>query len=329
MTTQQAPIGSGFEAASTTDDVIAGLDLTGKVAIVTGGYSGLGIETVRVLLKAGANVIVPTRNRAKAEAALAGLPDAELMDLDLSDPASIDAFAAAFLAKDLPLHMLINNAAVMASPLMRDGRGNEMQFSTNHLGHFQLTLRLWPALIRANGARMVAVSSRGHRYSPVHLDDPNFLHREYDPWQAYGQSKTANALFAMALDKRGEADNIRAFSLHPGGILATNLSRHMSAEALQATGYIADDGSPIIDPATGKKTLQQGAATTIWCATNPMLAGKGGVYCEDCDISPLVSADDESLGFYFPGVWPWAVDADQAEKLWALSEEMTGVVLRG
>ena len=325
MTTAQAPIGSGFKAASTTNDVINGQDLTGKVAIVTGGYSGLGVETVRVFLKAGAQVIVPTRDRARAEKALAEVPGAELMDLDLMNPTSIDAFADAFLASGRPLHVLVNNAAVMASPLLRDDRGNEAQFSTNHLGHFQLTLRLWPALCKAKGARVVAVSSRGHRYAPVDLEDPNFNNRDYDPWKSYGQSKTANALFALALDQRGKAHNVRAFSLHPGGILATNLSRHMSAEALQATGFVAKDGSPIIDPETGKKTLEQGAATTVWCATSPQLNGMGGVYCEDCDISPVVSADAETVGVFFPGVWPWACDPHQAEKLWQLSEKMTGV----
>ncbi|OSQ39549.1 oxidoreductase [Thalassospira mesophila] len=329
MTTAQAPIGSGFSASSTADDVIKGQDLTGKVAIVTGGYSGLGLETVRVFVGAGAHVIVPTRDRAKAEKALADLPDVELMDLDLMDPASIDAFADAFLASKRPLHVLVNNAAVMASPLMRDERGNEAQFSTNHLGHFQLTMRLWPALCQANGARVIAVSSRGHRYSPVDFEDPNFNHREYDPWKSYGQAKTANALFARALDKRGQPHNVRAFSLHPGGILATNLSRHMSDEALKATGFVAEDGSAIIDPQTGKKTLEQGAATTVWCATSPQLNGMGGVYCEDCDISPVVSADAKTIGVFFPGVWPWAVDPAQAEQLWDLTEKMTGVSFPG
>ncbi|HEY4132850.1 MAG TPA: SDR family NAD(P)-dependent oxidoreductase, partial [Gemmatimonadaceae bacterium] len=199
MSTSQTPIGSGFGAASTADDVIRGRDLTGKTAIVTGGYSGIGLETVRVLRGAGAHVIVPARDLTKARAALAQFPDVEIATLDLMAPESIDAFAALMVERGSPLHLLINNAAVMANPLTRDARGYESQFSTNHLGHFQLTARLWPALVAAQGARVVCVSSRGHQFAPVDFDDPNFERRPYDPRLAYGQSKSANALFARAL----------------------------------------------------------------------------------------------------------------------------------
>lgn len=191
MPTPQAPIGSGFGAATTAADVIAGIDLGGKAAIVTGGYSGLGRETVRALKAAGARVIVPARDVGRSAAALAGL-DAEIEPMDLLDPASIDAFTAKFLSSAQPLHILINSAGIMACPLSRDARGYEAQFATNHLGHFQLALRLWPALVRAEGARVVSVSSWGHHFSPVIFDDPNSERREYDPWSAYGQSKTAN-----------------------------------------------------------------------------------------------------------------------------------------
>ena len=321
MTTMQAPIGSGFGAASTADDVIAGIDLAGKTVIVTGGYSGIGLEAARVFQKAGAEVIVPARDQEKARAALSPLPGIELETLDLMDATSIDAFAARFLASGRPLHILLNNAAVMMNPLTRDARGYESQFSTNHLGHFQLTARLWPALKKAHKPRVVAVSSRGHVYSKVDFDDPNFEHRAYDPLLAYGQAKTANALFALKLDKIGKPYEISAFSVHPGGILSTNLARHLPPEFIKASGYIDDDGNYIIDPERNMKTIEQGAATSVWCATSPELEGKGGVYCENCDISSAKTADATDL----LGVRPWAMDAEAADRLWSLSETLTGV----
>jgi NAD(P)-dependent dehydrogenase (short-subunit alcohol dehydrogenase family) len=244
-----------------------------------------------------------------------------LESLDLMNPASIDDFANRFLGAERALHILVNNAGIMASPLTRDARGYESQFATNHLGHFQLTERLWPALLRAEGARVVALTSGGHRRSGVDFDDPNFERRAYDRWLAYGQSKTANALFAVSLDTRGEAHGVRAFSVHPGGILMTGLSRHMSSEEIRATGYADDEGQPILDPARSMKTVEQGAATSIWCATSHQLDGMGGVYCEDCDIAIEVSA--ESTGTR--GVRPWATDPEFAERLWRLSERLAGV----
>lgn len=332
MIPPQTPIGSGFGKASTADAVIAGIDLTGKTAIVTGGYSGLGLETVRVFLAAGARVIVPARDIGRAGAALADLAAAEIWPMDLLDPASIDAFAERFLAEGKPLHILVNSAGIMALPeLVRDGRGHELQFATNHLGHFQLTLRLWPALKAAHGARVVAVSSLGHRFSPVVFDDIDFRHRPYVPFAAYGQSKTANALFAVALDKRGAADGVRAFAVHPGGIVETNLGKYIDPAMLRDLGAIDADGRAIINPERGFKTPAMGAATQVWCATSPALAGKGGVYCEDCDISmPLTPPQGEyvlgdTLGQ--GGVFPHAVDPAAAERLWTLSEKLTGARL--
>jgi NAD(P)-dependent dehydrogenase (short-subunit alcohol dehydrogenase family) len=320
MPTLQKPIGSGFGAASTAADVIKGIDLSGKVAIVTGGYSGIGLETTRVLSKAGATVIVPARSAEKARSNLEGLPRVELAALDLMNPESIDSFAQAFSASGRPIDLLINNAGVMASPLSRDGRGNESQFSANHLGHFQLTLRLWPALIKAGGARVISLTSRGHRYSGVDFDDPNFDRRPYDKWKAYGQSKTANALFALGLDRRGETHGVRAFSVHPGGIL-TPLTRHLSDDDLKAFDLIRQpDGSISQLAASGRrfKDVPQGAATTIWCATSPQLDGMGGVYCEDCDIAEVIPGD-----ITLPtGMAPWACDPELAEKLWVLSEQL-------
>lgn len=325
MTTPQAPIHSGFGPASTAADVIRGLDLGGKNAIVTGGYSGIGVETVRALRSAGAHVIVPTRNRAKATRTLAGIDGVELADLDLLAPHSIEAFAAAFLASNRPLHILVNSAAIMASPLARDSRGYESQFATNHLGHFQLYARILPALRRAQGARVISVSSWGHRYSPVHFEDPNFERREYDRWAAYGQAKTANILFAVEADERGKRDGIRAFSLHPGTILGTGLEKHVTSEELRAAGAVDEHGKPVLDPSRNLKTVEQGAATSVWCATSPRLDGLGGVYAENCDVAPIFSKDEpipagRAVGPN--GVMPYAIDADSAKRLWALSERL-------
>ncbi|MFI6493887.1 oxidoreductase [Streptomyces sp. NPDC050564] len=328
MTTAQQPLHSGFGAASTAEDVIKGIDLTGKVAIVTGGYSGIGLETARVLRSAGAEVVVPARDIEKARAALEGIDGIEIETLDLLDPASIDAFAERFLASGRPLHILINSAGVMATPLTRDARGYEVQFATNHLGHFQLAARLWPALRRAHGARVVAVSSWGHRFSPVLFDDPHFEHHAYDRWVAYGQSKTANILFALALDERGRADGIRAFSLHPGSIVDTGLKRYLAEEDLKAVGVLDDDGEPILDPDRQLKNVEQGAATSVWCATSPLLDGMGGLYCENSDVAPpMPPAEGRDWTLmnrsWKAGVLPYAIDPEAADRLWELSERLT------
>ena len=330
MTTPQQPIGSGFSAASTAEEVIRGIDLTGRTAIVTGGYSGLGRETARVLRNAGAEVIVPARDLARAKAALKGI-DVAIEPMDLLDPASIDAFAEKFLASGKPLHILVNSAAIMAAPLARDARGYETQFSTNHLGHFQLSTRLWPAMQKAEGARIVSVSSWGHRYSDMVFDDPNFERRPYEPWAGYGQSKTANALFAVEADERGKADGIRAFSLHPGAIVGTGLEKHVSKEALRKAGVLDDQDRPIIDPSRNLKTVAQGAATSVWCAVSPALAGLGGVYCENVDVAPLITETVAVTGMGdgvrtlgANGVMAYAVDRNAAKRLWTLSEDLLG-----
>ena len=327
MRTPQQPIGSGFTAASTTNDVIRGIDLTGRTVIVTGGYSGLGLETARTLRSAGASVIVPARDVARATTALAGVEGVEIDAMDLLDPASIDAFAGRFLARGVPLDILINNAAIMANPLTRDARGFESQFSTNHLGHFQLTARLWQALVKAEGARVVAVSSLGHRFSPVVFEDPNFDHREYDPWAGYGQSKTANILFAVELDRRGQDRGVRAFSLHPGGIASTGLGKHVPMEAFTSLGFIKEDGTPVIDPDRGLKTVEQGAATQVWCATSPTLDGLGGLYCENVEIAlPASESPATHVGIddvvTATGVRDYAIDPDLAVRLWQMSETL-------
>lgn len=319
---RQHPIPSGYGADTTAEEVIQGHDLSGKIAVVTGGYSGLGLETTRVLAAAGAKVIVPVRTPEKARLTLAGIPGAELAALDLLDPASIDAFARQFLDSGRPLDILIHSAGIMASPLTRDARGYEAQFATNHLGHFQLAARLWPALVKAGSARVISVSSRGHRIAGIDYGDVNFVQRSYDKWVAYGQSKTANVLFALELDRRGQAQGVRAYAVHPGSIL-TDLARHLSEDELRGMGALDEDGKRIpASRANQMKTVQQGAATSVWCAVSPQLEGIGGVYCEDADIAPLAGSGDANQS----GVQDWAVDPVNARRLWALSEEMTGVV---
>ncbi|MBP0594081.1 SDR family NAD(P)-dependent oxidoreductase [Paraburkholderia sp. LEh10] len=320
MTTLQAPIGSGFGPASTAADVIAGIDLTGKRIVVTGGYSGIGVETVRAFRSAGATVFVPARDMIKAKEALRDIPGVILDKMDLLDPTSIDRYAEHVLGNTDSIDIFVNNAGVMAPPLTRDTRGYESQFAANHLGHFHLTCRLWPALRRAPGARVIALSSYGHRRAGIDFHDPNFETREYDPWIAYGQSKTANALFAVALDSIGRRQGVRAFSVHPGGIV-TDLIRHMSQAQIDASEIIDKAGVPIIDPLNNKKTPQQGAATTVWCATSARLDGMGGVYCADCEIAPLLSSDDSTE---LVGVRPRATDRVAAGRLWQLSEQLTG-----
>lgn len=323
MHNKQTPLHSGFAAASTASDVVAGRDLTGLTAIVTGGHSGLGLETARVLALAGAHVIVAARDTGKARDAVQGISGIDVEALDLMDPASIDAFATRFLARGMPLNLLINNAGIMAPPLQRDSQGHESQFATNHLGHFRLTGKLWPALRQAGGttgARVVSVSSGGHRIAGIDFDDPHFERRGYDKWQAYGQSKTANALFAVELDRRGAAHGVRAFSLHPGAIF-TPLQRHMTLDDYRALGALDENGNLRSGADAGFKTVEQGAATSLWCATSPLLNGRGGLYCEDCDVAPMFSGNPQDRR----GVSAWAVDTALARRLWDLSEELTGL----
>jgi NAD(P)-dependent dehydrogenase (short-subunit alcohol dehydrogenase family) len=324
----QQPLKSGFSAASTATEVIKGIDLHGKTAIVTGGYAGIGLETVKVLTNAGATVWVPARDIAKASKNLAGIPNVIVKEMDLMDPASIQRFADEFLAAGNPLHLLINNAGIMWVPLRRDNRGYESQLATNHLGHFQLTALLWPALKKANGARVVNVSSFGHQMAPFNFDDPDFLHRDYETLQGYGQSKSANNLFAVELDKRGKEFGVRAYSLHPGAVNGTDLGREAPMELFQQLGTHDQDG--IIKPEVARKlkTTPQGAATTVWCATSPLLNNIGGVYCEDCDIAELDLGNIEhryNEPATLRGVKPYSVDGENAQRLWKLSEKMTGL----
>ncbi|MGW8724400.1 SDR family NAD(P)-dependent oxidoreductase [Streptomyces sp. NPDC055808] len=323
--TPQHSTGSGFGARSTTADVLAGTDLTGRLAVVTGGYSGIGLATTRALAGAGARVVVPSRRPDVAEAAVADIAGAEVDTLDLADLDSVRAFADRFLSSGRTIDILVNSAGVMACPETRVGPGWEAQFATNHLGHYALVNRLWPALAEG-GARVVAVSSRGHQLSAVRWDDPHFR-LGYEKWQAYGQAKTANVLFAVHLDRLGRDAGVRAFAVHPGEI-NTPLVRHVSDEERIAAGWVDADGNWSLD----FKTPEQGAATQVWAATSPRLAGLGGVYCEDCAVAELVPAGANGVtdgeldaAALTAGVRAHATDPEQAARLWALSAGLTGV----
>ncbi|WP_426334759.1 SDR family NAD(P)-dependent oxidoreductase [Paenibacillus silvae] len=311
--TPQQKINSGFDKSSTADEILRGLDLSGRLAVVTGGYSGLGLETTRALVHAGAHVVVTARRPEAAREALTDLENVEVDELDLADLSSVRAFAERFLESERSIDMLILNAGIMACPETRVGPGWEAQFATNHLGHFALTNLLWPALVNESGARVVSVSSTGHHFSPIRWQDIHF-EQGYEKFPAYGQSKTAVSLFTVELDRIGKQHGVRAFAVHPGGIM-TPLQRHMPKEEMVALGWIDEDGN-VANPAF--KSPEQGAATQVWAATAPKLEGMGGVYCEDCDISEMAPEDG---AFY--GVKPYAVDPEQAVRLWALSAELT------
>lgn len=303
MASPQRKIGSGFGGRSTAADVVNGIDLAGKLAIVTGGYSGLGLAATCALAGAGAHVVVPARRPAVAEDALKGIDGVETGELDLADLDSVRAFAEGFVASGRRVHIVIGSAGIMACPETRVGPGWEAQFAINHLGHYALVNLLWPALARGHAARVVALSSGLDESSRIHWDDVHF-ERGYDKWQAYIQSKKANALFAAWLDVLGRDQGVRAFSVNPGYIL-TPLQRHLTKAEMLAAGWIDEDGNaamPIF------KTPEQGAATQVWAATSPQLAGMGGAYCADCDIAEIPD------GFY-----------DGAERLWDLSAELTGI----
>lgn len=312
MTSTQRPLPSGFGSQTAALEALGGRDLSCMVGIVTGGHSGLGLVVTRVLAEAGAEIVVPARNPESAAEALAGIPRATAQRLDLAEPESIDRFAQSFLATGRPLHMLINNAAVLGHPEQRDRRGFDYTLVVNHLAHYQLTARLWPALAETAGARVVTVSSRGHRFASVDLDDLHFERRPFDATQAYAQSKTANALFSLALDARAEPHGVRSFSVHPG-VITTGLNRHID-ETERAQARVA------YGP---RRTAEQGAATTVWCAVSRQLDGMGGVYCEDVDIAEAVEASTTAT----PGARPWILDRELAERLWVATGNLTGVRL--
>jgi NAD(P)-dependent dehydrogenase (short-subunit alcohol dehydrogenase family) len=316
----QAKLGSGLDPKSEPSDILTGKDLTGKVAVVTGGYSGIGLETTRALAAAGAKLYVPVRNVDKAAETLATIERGEVIPLpmDLGDFASVRRFVAEMLENESQIDLLINNAGIMACPEARIEGGWESQFGVNHLGHFVLTKGLLPALLAADSPRVVSLSSIGHRRGGVNFEDINFEKTPYEKWTAYAQAKTANALFALGLDMKYADQGLRAFSVHPGGIM-TPLQRHLQNEEMVALGWLDENGNLSELAAALFKSTTQGCTTTLWAATSDMLDGKGGLYCEDCDVAELA---DEDTPRYF-GVAQWAVDPDLAVKLWELSESAT------
>ncbi|MEP5764671.1 MAG: SDR family NAD(P)-dependent oxidoreductase [Halieaceae bacterium] len=306
-----------FNHESTTDEVIAGTRLVGKVAVITGVGAGLGFETARVLAAAGAKIVMMTRTEESQLATLDALaelqPDA-LIDgfvMDLSDLASIRAAAEALTSRYPKVDLLINNAGVMACPQAQTKDGFELQFGTNHLGHFLFTCLLAPSLLAAAPSRVVNLSSAGHRFSQVDFDDPNFEHRDYDKWVAYGQSKTANALFSVALNRRLASAGVTANAVHPG-MIVTELGRHLEESD------ISDLMERASQRTVGFKSIPAGAATSVWAATSPELEGKGGLYLEDCQVA-AVNPDNMDNGYE-----PYALDPEAAERLWSLSEQLVG-----
>lgn len=306
----------GFE--STTDDVLEGIDLTGKLAFVTGASGGLGEETARALAAHGAGVVMTARDMPKGEAAAekirasTGNANVRVTELELGSLESVRACADRFLAEHDRLDLLINNAGIMACPFGRTKDGFELQFGTNHLGHFVLTNRLMPAVLAAAPARIVNLSSGGHRMSNVLFDDPGFEHTEYSKFVGYGQSKTANILFSVELDRRLADRGVRAYAVHPGAIV-TELGRHMTRDDIADMMSSAPAGAKL-----EYKQAPAGAATTCYAATSPDLEGRGGVYLEDCGVAE--TSDAPGAG----GVASYALDPQAARRLWTLSEELVG-----
>jgi NAD(P)-dependent dehydrogenase (short-subunit alcohol dehydrogenase family) len=311
-------------ATTTTDDVLEGVDLSGKRAIVTGASTGLGEETTRALAAHGAAVTMAVRDVRKGEEAASrirmALPTADLPDLhldirqlELGSLASVRAFAEGFLADHDKLDLLILNAGVMACPYMTTEDGFELQFGTNHLGHFLLAELLAPALVAAAPSRVVSLSSGGHRIADVDLDDPGFEHTEYSPWVGYGRSKTANVLFAVGFEHRYGQQGVHAYSVHPG-MIATDLGRHLTKETASVIRQARTRGAARVE----YKTIPQGAATTLWAATVPGLETQGGAYLEDCHVA-TVTDDPDARG----GVRSYAIDLARADALWELSERLT------
>jgi NAD(P)-dependent dehydrogenase (short-subunit alcohol dehydrogenase family) len=312
---------SGFSATSTTDEVLAGIDLQGRRFLVTGASGGLGLETSRSLAARGAIVVMAARDQAKNETAAAGiraaLPDAQLesLILDLGSLKSVRAAAAEFMSRGIPLHGLILNAGIMATPLGHTVDGFEQQFGVDHLGHFLLARDLLPRLVESAPARVVVLSSAGHRMGDVDFDDVNFERRDYEPFLAYGAAKTCNVLHAVGIDQRYRDQGVRAFAVHPG-VIHTELGRYMTDETMASLiSRLSESPTEM-----AWKSPEQGAATSVWAATSPLLDGRGGEYCEDCNVSAVATDGELNAG----GVAARAVDPARAATLWALSEKLVG-----
>ena len=316
MISEQKPVDSGFGTKTEPSEILDGIDLHGKVAIVTGGYSGIGLETAKGLIDAGAKVIVPARRTDVARSELSGIVDKDnILEMDLADPTSVNRFVTEFQNSGTSLDILINNAAVMACPQMPTKEGWDLQFAVNHIGHFILTKGVLPIMAKSSEARIVTLSSTGHKLSGIQWEDVHF-EKSYDKWKAYGQSKTAASLLAVEINNRMQDEGIKTYSVHPGGIFSP-LQRHLDQEEMIALGWLGDDGELSEMAADFFKSPAQGAATSLWCATSPMLNEVSGVYCENCDVAKR--QEDEKMGRY-EGVADWAIDPDEASKLWELTE---------
>ncbi|WP_353115650.1 oxidoreductase [Microbacterium sp.] len=315
---RQRPIPSGFTRASTADDALAGLELTGRRYLITGGYSGIGREMTRALARAGATLVVPARRAELAEEALSNIERVSVLEVDLADLGAVAQLTRHLLTEGKRFDGVIASAGVMATPDRRTVRGTEYQFAVNHLGHFALIGGILP-LLTPTESRVVMLSSAGHFASGIRWDDIDFADTPYDPWLAYGQSKTANALFAAELAERGRDMGLHAYSVHPGNIM-TPLQRHLSMEDQIALGWVDASGRP--NDSLNLKTPQQGASTAVWALTAPALAGLSGVYTQDNDVAEVATGMDMVLG----GVKPWALDPEQASRLWDHSMSVTGIV---
>tara|TARA_B100000212_G_scaffold40314_1_gene26095 strand:+ start:73 stop:1047 length:975 start_codon:yes stop_codon:yes gene_type:complete len=317
----QKPINSGFSNQSEPKDILKNIDLHNKVAIVTGGYSGIGLETTKALVAVGANVIIPAKRPEIANQNLNGVvSETNIIKMDLGNLNSVKNFTNSFKENFNTLSLLINNAGIMACPETRVGDNWESQFAINHIGHFLLTRELMNILADTEGSRFVSLSSSAHALTGILWDDIHFNKQPYNKWMAYGQSKTASSLIAIELNKKMKDYGVESFSVHPGGII-TPLQRYLEKEEMIALGWMDEDGSPSELAKNFFKSPSQGASTTLWCATSNDLNGLGGVFCEDCDIAKRKSEIDESLQRY-TGVANWAVDTDEATRLWELSEEI-------
>ena len=317
----QTPTKSGFHSKTNADEITNGIDLNEKIAIVTGGYSGIGLETTRELVASGAKVIIPAKRTEVAVQNLEGIVSKEnIVEMDLGNLNSVKKFTEDFKESFGKLDLLINNAGIMACPETRIGNGWESQFAVNHIGHFLLTKELMDTMAENDSARFVSLSSSAHSLTGILWDDIHFQNNPYDKWMAYGQSKTASSLIAIEFHRRMVDKGVSGFSVHPGGIL-TPLQRHLQKEEMVALGWIDENGSPSEMAKNFFKTTSQGASTTLWCATSSSLNGIGGVFCEDCDIAKRKNEVDESLQRYF-GVADWAVDTEEASKLWDMTEKM-------
>lgn len=317
----QESIHSPFNRDTPAEEVVAGINLSGKLAVITGGSTGLGKETARVLAKAGAAVFIGARNHAKLDAAkqellTGGAQSVSSFTLNLMEPDSVRAFAKAVLELNRPVDMLINNAGIMTCPLARNSLGIESQFATNYLGHALLASMLAPQLIKAGKSRLVSLASSGHHLSPIVFEDINFEQREYNAWKAYGQSKTANVLLAVKAAKHLNAKGVTVTAVHPG-VIETELTRYMTEDEKAAAVHNAK-----VSNSVKYKTIAAGSATSVWAATAPALEGKGPLYLEDCQVAPMIDTANMTYG-----VLPHALDSVQADQLWAKAEEILGHAL--